>query len=57
MSLSRTYHWECPGCGEELEIEIDVGEHFRETPDACDFCGRELTDAEKHEIDMKAEIP
>lgn len=38
------YH-ECPHCGVEIEIEIEINETDGDLPDDCPFCGKKLDDA------------
>ncbi len=34
----------CPACDQEIEVDIDLGEHFVDMPEVCDRCGLELSD-------------
>lgn len=36
-----TYH-ECPHCGHEIEVEIEINETDGDLPDECPECGKPL---------------
>ena len=40
----------CPNCGEEIECEVDIGEHFVDISDECPFCKYTLTTEQKDVI-------
>lgn len=35
-------HHECPHCGSDIEVEIEVNETDGDLPDDCPFCGKSL---------------
>jgi hypothetical protein len=44
------YTIECPKCGEEIDTEVDIGEHMVEWGEICDSCGYKFTQSEILEI-------
>ena len=47
-----TYAFSCPKCGEEIEADVDVGEHIVDMGDECpnDSCNYKFTEAEVEKI-------
>jgi uncharacterized protein YbaR (Trm112 family) len=49
-----TTYFCCPSCEEQIEADVDIGEHMVEHEEYCEDCGHIFTDAEKLEIYSEA---
>ena len=47
-----TYTFSCPKCGEEIEADVDVGEHMVDWNESCENekCNYKFTEAEVEKI-------
>jgi len=45
-----TYTFSCPKCGEEIEADVDVGEHMVDWAEECQACNQKFTEAEVEKI-------
>lgn len=46
--------FECPSCKKEMETVFDIGEHFSDLPETCDYCDYKFT--AKDILDIQDEL-